>query len=263
VAHSLSPVIHRAAFAAAGLEWSYVAFDVEPGRADEALRAMRVLGIAGLSVTMPHKEQVAGCVDRLEPSARSLQSVNTVSWDGDQLVGSSTDGAGFVASLRAEGIAVDGARVAVIGAGGAGRSVIDAVGRCGAAEIVVVNRSAARAERAAALVPVGRVGAGAGDIVGCDIVVNATSVGMAVGNADAGDLPCDPSLLGPEHVVVDLVYHPRRTAWLEAAAARGARTVDGVGMLVHQAALQQETWTGHRPDVAAMRTAAEAALTDR
>jgi shikimate dehydrogenase len=265
VAHSLSPAIHRAAFAAAGLDWAYAAFDVAPGRADAALAAMRVLGIAGLSVTMPHKQQVAECVDRLDPAAASLRSVNTVSWDGDRLVGSSTDGAGFVAALLDDGIDVVDARIAVLGAGGAARSLVDALGRAGAAEIVVVNRTRSRAEEAAALAPVGRVAAGEDAVTGADIVVNATSVGMGVDAASvgAGDLPCAPSLLRPEHVVVDLVYHPLQTAWLAAAAAVGARAIDGLGMLVHQAALQQERWTGHRPDVAAMRTAAEAALAHR
>jgi shikimate dehydrogenase len=98
---------------------------------------MRVLGIAGLSVTMPHKHDVAAAVDRLDPAAAALHSVNTVSWDGDELVGSSTDGAGFVASLAEAGVDVSGARVAVIGAGGAARSVIDALGRAGAASISV------------------------------------------------------------------------------------------------------------------------------
>ena len=98
VDHSLSPAIHRAGFEEAGVDWSYVAFEVAPGRAEDAIHAMRVLGIAGLSVTMPHKADVAAAVDRLEPAARALHSVNTVSWEGDDLVGSSTDGAGFVAA---------------------------------------------------------------------------------------------------------------------------------------------------------------------
>ena len=141
VAHSLSPVIHRAGFAAAGVDWSYAALDVADGGGSQAVEAMRVLGIAGMSVTMPHKSAVADAVDRLEPAARSLRSVNTVSWDGDELVGSSTDGAGFVASLAEIGIDVAAARIAVIGAGGAARSVIDALGRAGTSDITVLNRS--------------------------------------------------------------------------------------------------------------------------
>jgi shikimate dehydrogenase len=264
VEHSLSPVIHQAAFDAAGLEWSYVAFDVAPGNAAAAVEAMRVLGIGGMSVTMPHKQAVAEAVDRLDPAAAALQSVNTVSWDGDALIGSSTDGAGFVASLAEIGIAVAGARVAVIGAGGAARSVVDALGRAGAGSIAVVNRTADRAVLAASLAEVAEVGEVA-DLTAADIVVNATSIGMGVlaGDADGSDLPCPVTLLGPEQVVVDLVYHPLRTAWLLGADAMGARTVDGLGMLIHQAALQQQAWTGHHPDVSVMRSAAEAALASR
>ncbi|BAN02346.1 shikimate dehydrogenase [Ilumatobacter coccineus] len=266
VAHSLSPAIHRAAFEAAGVDWSYVAFDVAEGRADEAIAAMRLLGIAGLSVTMPHKEAIARLVDRLDPAAQALGSVNTVSWDDGRLVGSSTDGAGFVASLADAGVAVDGARVAIIGAGGAARSVIDALARAGSPDITVLNRSADRAEAAAALASAASVGI-VSDITRADIVVNATSVGMGVEPSAAtdGDLPCDPTLLHDGQVVADLVYHPLETAWMARAADRGARTVDGLGMLVHQAALQQRIWLGAGAviDTVAMRAAAERSLASR
>ncbi len=264
VEHSLSPVIHQAAFDAAGVDWTYLAFDVASGGAAGALDAMRVLGIAGLSVTMPHKRDIADAVDRLEPAALALRSVNTVSWDGDELVGSSTDGAGFVASLADADVDVVDARVAVIGAGGAARSVIDALGRAGAIDITVLNRTRDHAESAATLASAASVGI-ASDITRADIVVNATNVGMGIEPDDAGsdDLPCEPTLLRPEQVVADLVYHPLRTAWLRHADALGARTVDGLGMLIHQAALQQEGWLGARPDVAVMRAAAVAALAGR
>ena len=257
VAHSLSPVIHRAAFDAAGVDWTYAALEVAPGRAGDALSAMRTLGIGGLSVTMPHKEAIADAVDRLDPAARSLHSVNTVSWDGDQLVGSSTDGAGFVASLADAGVSVDGAKVAIIGAGGAARSIVDALARAGAKDITILNRTADKAESAAALAPVASPGI-ISDISRADIVVNATSVGMG----DDQSLPCEPDLLREGQVVADLIYHPLVTRWLSAAADRGARTVDGLGMLVHQAALQQRIWLGDDAviDTVAMRAAAERAL---
>lgn len=263
VAHSLSPVIHRAAFEAAGVDWSYVAFDVPDGRAPDALDAMRLLGIGGLSVTMPHKEAVARAVDRLEPAAHALHSVNTVSWDDDELVGSSTDGAGFVASLADVGVSVDGARVAIIGAGGAARSLIDALARGGSPDITVLNRSADRAESAAALASAASVGI-VSDISRADIVVNATSVGMGVDPSATGDveMPCDPLLLHDDQVVADLVYHPLETGWMRRAAQQGARVVDGLGMLVHQAAIQQRIWLGDAAvvDTDAMRAAALAAL---
>lgn len=264
VAHSLSPAIHRAAFDAAGADWSYMAFDVADGNGGAAIDAMRTLGIAGLSVTMPHKHAAFQAVDRLEPAALALESVNTVSWEGGELVGASTDGDGFVASLAEHGIDVDGTRVTVIGAGGAARSIIDALGRSGASDIRVLNRTPATAERAAALAAMASVGS-VGDIGRADIVVNATNLGMGVDPAAAGDddLPCDPALLGPEQVVVDLVYHPLQTAWLAAAAELGARPIDGLGMLIHQAALQQQRWIGTAADVGVMRAAAEAALAHR
>lgn len=257
VAHSLSPTIHRAAFAAAGRDWSYVAFDVPAGRADEALAAMRVLGIAGFSVTTPHKQQVAECVDELDPAAAALHSVNTVTLlDDGRLHGSSTDGDGLVDSLRADGVAVDGVVVTVLGAGAAARSVIDALGRRGADQIRVVNRNAERAAAAAALTPTAVVADEvAAAVAGADVIVNATSVGF--GTAES---PLPAELLRPEHVVVDLVYHPLDTALLRAARAAGARALDGLGMLIHQAALQQQRWTGDYPDVAAMRVAVEAVL---
>lgn len=264
VEHSLSPVIHQAAFDAAGVGWDYAAFDVAVGRAADAIAAMRVLGLAGMSVTMPHKHDVADAVDRLDPAAEALRSVNTVSWDGDDLVGSSTDGAGFVASLAEAGVEVSGARIAVLGAGGAARSVIDALGRAGASSIAVINRTPERAQSAVALAPMAVVG-GVDDIARADIVVNASSIGMGIDHASAttADLPCAAELLDRSQVVADLVYHPLQTAWLVEAARVGARTVDGLGMLIHQAALQQQAWLGRLPDVRVMRRAAEDALAAR
>jgi shikimate dehydrogenase len=257
VGHSLSPAMHNAAFATAGLDWTYVAFDVAPGAAAEAVAAMRALGIAGLSVTMPHKEAVAAAVDLLDPAAAALRSVNTVVLHDGRLVGHSTDGDGFVDWLRASAVEVTGATVAIVGAGGAARSVIDALGRAGAGAVVVVNRTPARAAEAAELAPVARIGT-SDDIATADVVVNATSVGMGT-----DELPFEVAHLRPGQVVADLVYHPRDTALLGAARTAGCTAVDGLGMLVHQAVRQQVLWTGVRPDPAVMRAAAEAELARR
>jgi len=232
VRHSLSPAIHNAAFAAAGLDWVFVALEVVPGAAVPALAAMKTLGISGLSVTMPHKEDVAGLVDELDAAATALHSVNTVVPIGDgRLKGYSTDGAGFVASLAAQHVDIEGKHVCVLGAGGAARAIIDALARGGASRITVVNRTADRAQ-AAADVAIGIAATGKLEAVGdCDIVVNATSIGMGT-----DELPCDADLLHRHHVVADIVYHPRCTALLAAARDRGCRTVEGLGMLVHQGA---------------------------
>jgi shikimate dehydrogenase len=146
----------------------------------------------------------------------------------------------------------------VVGAGAAARAIVEALGRAGATDVAVVNRTPGRAEQAAALTAVGRVGAWR-DVTDAELVVQATSVGMGDPTASA----LDPGLLRPGQVVVDIVYHPRETALLRAARAAGATTVDGLGMLVHQAALQQRWWTGEDPDVAAMAAAVEAELARR
>ena len=259
VRHSLSPALHNAAFTQLGLDWIYTAFDVSHGEAQAALDAMRTLRLGGLSVTMPHKEAVAGAVDSLDPAAAALRSVNTVVPQVDgSLRGYSTDGAGFVASLAAVGVRVAGRTVCVLGAGAAARSIIDELSRAGAARIAVVNRTAAAAEEAALLAGAIGVVGGDSDVGEAEILINATSIGLA-----ADDMPCDPSVLRSGQVVADIVYHPRATALLQAARAAGAVTVEGLGMLVHQAALQQQLWHGHLPDLAVMAAAAEHELAAR
>jgi shikimate dehydrogenase len=263
VRHSLSPALHNAAFAATGLDWAYVAFEVPAGGAAAALDAMRVLGIGGLSVTMPHKAAVAAAVDERSAAAATLDSVNcVVPIGGGRLRGENTDGGGFLDALTADG-AFDpaGRRCVVLGAGGAARAVVVALADAGAAEVVVVNRTADRAGVAAALAGArGRVGA-ADEVAGADLVVNATSLGMT--GPSAGFVPCDPDRLGAGQVVVDLVYEPMETPLLVAARARGAVVHDGLGMLLHQAARAFTLWTGVPAPVAAMDAAARAALAAR
>ncbi len=260
VAHSLSPLLHNAAFDALGLDWVSVAYRVRAGMADAAFTGMRALGIAGLSVTMPHKEQAFGAVDDTTEVARRLEAVNCVSWRDGVLVGDSTDGEGFLAALaRAAGFDPGAKRCVVIGAGGAARAVVLALAGAHAAEVVVLNRTAPRAEKAAALAGAkGRVGSPA-DVAGADLVVQATPVGMDRGDGVAGDeLPVDPGALHAGQVVAELVYHPAQTPLLRAAHERGAQCVGGLGMLVHQAALAVQRWTGRPVPVEAMWAAARA-----
>lgn len=257
VRHSLSPVVHNAAFAALGLDWTYLAFPVPAGRAADAVAAMRVLGIEGLSVTMPHKADIVASLGRCTAAAAALGAVNCVVREGTELVGHNTDGAGFVDSLRVdEGVDVAGRRAVVVGAGGAARAVIRALADAGVAEVVVVNRSADRAAVAVGLAgPIGRIGT-VQDVTTADLVVNATSLGMG---ADTR-LPVPAGLLGPGQVVVDLVYQPVRTPLVEAAEAAGAHAVGGVGMLVHQAAHAFRLWTGAEPPIASMHASVLAHL---
>ena len=261
VRHSLSPAIHNAAFEALDLDWVYVAFPVAAGRGGEAVRAMRTLGIDGLNVTMPHKHDVVGELDGLSATSRALAAVNTVHRLGDDLLGENTDGAGFVDALaHDEGFAVRDARVVVLGAGGAARAVVLALADAGAADVAVVNRTAAKAQEAVDLAPaVARLGALDEDVAGADLLVNATPIGMA-GTPTEEALPLDPKLLKPGQLVVDLVYHPLRTPLLAAARERGSIPVTGLGMLIHQAAHAFRLWTGEDPPLEVMSAAALAKL---
>jgi shikimate dehydrogenase len=253
VAHSLSPRLHNAAFASMGIDWVSVGLPVRAGRADDAVRGAAVLGLRGLSVTMPHKEAVAKAADRLGAEAARIGAVNCVVFDDGVTTGENTDGVGLVASLRRGGrFDPAGHRCLVVGAGGAARAAVLGLADAGATEVVVVNRTRERAEVAAALAgPVGRVGS-AEDAAHCDLVVNATPMGMGGARLEGEGLPVDPRFLHGGQWVVDLVYHPRRTPWLEAAESAGATVSNGVGMLVHQAALQIARWTGGDVPVEAM-----------
>jgi len=261
VRHSLSPVIHNAAFRALDLDWVYLGFPVAAGDGAKAVRAMGVLGIDGLNVTMPHKADVIGALDHLSPTAGLLDAVNTIHRVGGELHGENTDGAGFVDALRHdEGFDPAGKRVVILGAGGAARAVVVALAEAGAADIAILNRTAANAERAAALAGPGRARRGDdGDLDEADLVVNATPVGME-GTDHADAVFVDPRRLHANQVVADLVYHPIRTPLLAAARERGAIAVSGLGMLVHQAAHAFRLWTGEDPPLEAMSAAALAAL---
>lgn len=275
VRHSLSPVLHNAAFAALGLDWVYVALPVQAGNGALAVAAMATLGIDGLNVTMPHKTAAAEAVDRCSLVAARLASVNTVVRSAHGLFGENTDGEGFIQALRAdEGFDPAGARCLVVGAGGAARAVVLALAGAGAAQVVVAARRSSAAAIAAALAgPVGRIGT-VEEADGCDLVVNATPVGMDTvvvglpvtgGAAAAGapDLPVPARCLGAGQLVADLVYQPIRTPFMAVARERGAVAVNGLGMLIHQAALSFRLWTGEDPPLEVLSAAAVAELARR
>lgn len=260
VRHSLSPAIHNAAFAACELDWVYVALPVAAGNGLQAVAAMKTLGIDGLSVTMPHKAAVAEAADDLTVAARSLGVSNCLFWQNDRIVGDSTDGDGFVASYEADfDDTLAGKTVAVIGAGGAAKSIIEAVGRAQATEILISNRSQPNAVAAAGLAPQA-VPMAIDDqhrLESAEVVINATAVGMA-GGPDPQGIPIPVELLRSGQHVIDIVYQPRRTPLLLAAEQRGALVADGVGMLVHQAALAFERWTGVDAPIEVMAAAVNA-----
>ena len=253
IAHSLSPVLHNAAFRSSDLDWTYVALRVGADDGPAAVAAMRALGLAGMSVTMPHKHTVLEALDGLTPIAERLGSVNCVYRDGERLIGDNTDVAGVVWAITGHlGRTLEGTRVAVIGAGGAARAAIAAAAGAGAEEILVVNRTAERAAHAAALGDGRARPATVEELDGMDLVVNATSVGMLGG--PSGDPTGGAQWSAP--VVMDLIYHPAETAWLAAARQRGAIVCNGVPMLIGQAAAAFERWTGVTAPIADMVAAA-------
>lgn len=244
IEHSLSPVIHRAAFAALGMPHRFERRRAgTPSEVAAVVGAMRTEGWLGMSVTMPAKPLVVEYLDVLTPTAARLGVVNCVFWDGDALTGDNTDGAGVVWALQSHlGTPLAGRCVVVLGAGGAARACVLAAAGEGAAEVVVVNRTESTARAAVALAPgVARVGTTA-DVERADVVLNATPAGMA-GTGAADDLPCE-EVPGPGRVAMDLVYHPPSTPWLRRAGAAGAVTENGVPMLVGQAAAAFERWCG-------------------
>ncbi len=260
VRHSFSPAIHNAAFGATGFDAIYTATPVAPGDAASAVDAMRRFDWLGMSVTMPHKTDVLAACDVVSPTAEALQSGNCVYWQGDSIAADSTDGAGFVRGLASE-LDVDaaGLRCVMVGAGGAARAVVRALVEAGAAEVVVVNRNLERAGEAAAhAAERGRVGSTT-DLVDADLVINSTPLGMA-GAGHETAVPFDVDLLRDDAVVSDLIYHPAQTPLLRAAADRGLRHQNGLAMLVFQAAVAFEHWTGIDAPIEAMQSAVAEAL---
>lgn len=253
VGHSASPAMHRAAFAAAGIPGLYAAVRTDDIR--RAVQGMRALGIRGASVTIPHKEALLACIDRLDPAAARIGAVNTLLNTGEEIHGFNTDCEGALRALK-EKTGLAGKRVAVLGAGGAARAVVYGVIEAGG-QPTVFNRSARRGERLAAdlgagFAPMADFSAGP-----FDILVNTTPVGMAP-HADASPIPADR--LAPHLVVMDIVYNPLRTRLLAAAEEAGCAVVDGLSMFVHQGARQFELWTGRPAPVEVMRIAAAAEL---
>ncbi|MEX2100631.1 MAG: shikimate dehydrogenase [Acidimicrobiia bacterium] len=252
VSHTRSPAILNAAFAEAGLNWIYVAFPVPEGYGGDAVKAVRHLHLAGLTVTMPHKADAAWACDELTADATALGAVNVITLlENGRVRGASTDGEGFVRSVRDEGVDPAGKHAVVLGAGGAARAIVLALGNAGA-EVTVAARRHEAAEAAAGLVRGGRsVALIEADVGAFDLVVNATPVGM-----QGEPPPIDPERLNPSQLVVDTIYHPMETPLLAAARARGVPCANGLGMLVHQAALAFELWTGCDAPLDVMRSAA-------
>jgi shikimate dehydrogenase len=255
VAHSRSPRLHGYWLEHYKIDGAYVPLAVQPSQVAQALRMLGVMGFRGVNVTVPHKEAALAAVDVIEPVARRIGAINTITMEADgSLRGSNTDGAGFLAHLRASapGWTVAGA-VVVVGAGGAARAIVAALADAGVPEIRVVNRTRERAEELARSLDGSTDGsikvmpwiARDGALDGASLVVNTTTLGMT------GQPPLDLDLgaLPDGACAFDCVYAPLETPLLAAARARGLIAVDGLGMLIHQARPGFEAWFGVAPEV--------------
>ncbi|MGN6305787.1 MAG: shikimate dehydrogenase [Mesorhizobium sp.] len=252
IAHSRSPKIHGHWLAAHGIAGSYEAIDVAPADLSAFLAGLRKNGFSGGNVTLPHKQAAFSYIDHRDAAAEAIGAANTLWFEDRRLCGTNTDTHGFTANLddRAPGWTDRGAAL-VLGAGGASRAVIYALKTRGVNDIRIANRTLARAEELR-----DRFGAGitahpleaVPELLGdTGLLVNTTSVGMAGKGKE--ELPADPALLPAQAVVTDIVYVPLETPLLAAARARGLKTVDGLGMLLHQAVPGFERWFGIRPQV--------------
>ena len=270
----MSPVMHNAAIQAAGLNACYVPLPCPPDALGDVIAGLRGMGFLGANVTIPHKQAVIEHIDGLSEESRFTGSVNTLYWEGDRLIGTTTDAPGAVLNLRQAGIELDGRKVTILGTGGAARALAFVLARgrgMGTGEgrktftlpeLTLLGRDRDKADTLARHIA---EGSAAGTAVRsglltefaalgseADLIINCTSAGMA---PDVRACPIDPALLNPRQTVYDIVYQPRETILLREARGKGCRTVEGIGMLVHQGAASFRTWFGRDPDTAVMFSA--------
>lgn len=253
VEHSLSPLMHNAAFRELGMDWVYVPFHVKPEALGAATQGVRAMGVAGVNVTVPHKVAVMQFLDEIDPEAELIGAVNTVVHRQGRLVGYNTDGQGFLRSLRRQaGRDPRGASILIVGAGGAALAIACSLALAGARSITIANRTLSKAEAVAARVkehaPSRVVGLDAGDsdflkaLDQAEIVVHTTSVGMYPRHEAPPIIPVER--LDRDTLVCDIVYRPRETSLIRAAGERGCPVLTGEGMLAYQGAIAFELITG-------------------
>ena len=264
VVQSLSPAMHNAVFHQRKIDWTYVAMEVHEDALAGVLQTLGGKSINAFSVTMPHKEKVfemlstaSNELGEVDESAKAAQSVNTIAISDGRMIGSNTDGDGCCNAIEQAGVGIAGSRVVIVGAGGTARAIVATLERRGASDVAVINRTESRAQDVIAAATVARIGT-VDDIATANILINATSVGMG-----SQETPVEQARLHSSLVVLDAVYYPLETTLLRDAKRAGAKTVDGLWMLVHQGALQQLAWFKEIGDVQLMRQAALDELANR
>ena len=262
IEHTLSPIMHNAAFKALKLDFAFLAFKVKVADVEKAVSGMRTLGIHGLNVTMPHKSAVINYLDEVDQAAKAIGSVNTILNKDGRLFGFNTDGVGALQALRENGVEPRGKKVLLLGAGGAARAIAYTLAR-EADELVILNRTAKQAAELANLLKQTFDRKVVADTLSpntikdtlqdSDVLINATSVGM---KPNANQTPVAFEWLRPDLAVMDIVYNPVETKLAKDAKAAGAKVVSGFEMLIYQGAASFEIWTGHSAPVEVMRHAA-------
>jgi len=280
IRHSASPAMHNAAFAALGLDWRYLAFEVDPKKLRAAIEGAKAMGFAGINLTVPHKLLAVDMVDALDESAKRWGAVNTIKFERSaggspasssghageppalreiRAVGFNTDADAIITSLR-EDLKLEprGARVLLLGAGGAGQTAALRLAAEKVAELFLVNRTETKAHAVAGEIierfPAVKVSVGYPKTP-VDLVINATSLGLKAG--DASPLDEQQFSLKQTAAVYDMIYRPAETTLLRTARTAGCRTANGLGMLLHQGARAFEIWTGHPAPLDVMRRALE------
>jgi len=268
IEHTLSPAMQNAAFEHLNLDFVFLAFRVTSDELENAVRAVRALGIRGLNVTMPHKNSVTEFLDEADPAVKFLKAVNTLLNQRGRLRGFNTDGVGALGALKNNGVNLAGKKVLLLGAGGAAKAIAFSLTK-EVDELCILNRDAAKArELASVLEPCGKKIVGnelssiqlQQELRDSDVLINATIVGMT---PYASESLVKPEWLKPELTVMDIVYNPIETKLIRDARAVGAKVVNGVEMLLYQGAASFEIWTGCKAPVDVMRTAALNQITAR
>ena len=254
-------VVEEAAFAAKNLNYRYLTVKVLPEDLGKAMDSVRIFGMKGINLTMPHKIKVLPYLDELSPAAKIIGAVNTVIQKDGKLYGENTDGKGFVTALKNSGETLEGKKVTILGAGGAARAIAVECALNGAAHINIINRRAGKGEGLASLIQ-SETDSSAQYLTwessmkipaDTQILINATSIGFSPNVTDKPDI--DYSTITNQMCVCDVIFNPVETIFLKAAAANGAKTVTGLGMLVQQAALNFTLWTGVEAPVRVMEEA--------
>ena len=262
IEHTLSPIMHNAAFEALKLDYVFLAFKVKPAEVGNAISGMRALTIHGLNVTMPHKNAVIKYLDEVDPAGKTIASANTILNKDGRLLGFNTDGVGALNALEQNGVEPRGKKVLLLGAGGAAKAIAYTLSQ-EADELVILNRTPKPAAELADLlkqkfkkkISAGELSPSAvkDNLADADVLINATSVGM---KPNANQTPVAPEWLKPDLAVMDIVYNPIETKLAKDAKAAGAKVVSGVEMLIYQGAASFEIWTACKAPVEVMRKAA-------